>query len=50
MSQNETPKNPPVEQLDPASLDQVVGGATAAATDFRKQEQESKLRAEDSRK
>jgi len=43
MSQNETPQSPPAQQLDPASLDQVVGGATTATTDARAQEQNSKL-------
>lgn len=50
MSQNETPQSPPAEHLDPASLDQVVGGATTATTDARKQEQAQKLNSESSAK
>jgi len=50
MSQNETPQNPPVEQLDTDSLDQVVGGALASAPDAQRQEQSQKLRMEDASK
>lgn len=44
-----TPK-PAAQEIDPATLDQIAGGAVMHEVDLRKQEQADKLTAEEAKK